>query len=162
MFWVRVTGVSTFLLGLTVIALFSVFPAPRFPWAKLASGVVMAPGLVALLMCIPVLHPLHVEVRRDRIRFMHGSTATRILAESLRSIAFEEREDGMLRLRVDYVTRRGIHGSRTFVVSPSVDRAALEVAVRRLAETASHASLRDISLQGTNPGRSSLRDRSTK
>jgi hypothetical protein len=140
-FWVRVVVVSASAIGLVVAVMLLAYPGMWLPWTQLISGLLICPAMIAFGMGLTMLAPRHVEVRREWIQFSHGQSAVRIRAQDLRSISLEERQEGELRLRLDYVTRRGMRRTRECAVSSTVCRDTLEMLVAHLSEDASrHAS----------------------
>jgi hypothetical protein len=140
-FWLRVVTASAVVIGIVIAAMSIAYPGMWLPWPQIISGLVIWPAAIALLMALTILAPRHVEVRTQWIQFTHGQSAVRIRAQDIRSITVEEREDGGLRLRLDYTTRRGVRRTRECAVARAVCRETLATLVAHLArEVSAHAA----------------------
>jgi hypothetical protein len=140
-FWVRVVIISAAVVGVVIGIMLFAYPGMWLPWWQLATGLLIWPAVIAFLMGLSMLAPRHVEVRCEWVQFTHGQSAVRILAPDIRSVALVQREGSGLRLRLDYVTRRGVRRTRECAVSSAIDRDTLDALIADLAEEASrHAS----------------------
>ena len=133
MFWIRVIALSSAVVVVVVALMLRASPGMWLPWPQLAAGLLIGPAALALVITVSMLAPRHVEVRRNWIQFTRGQSAVRIPAPNIVSIALVQHGTGGLRLRLVYVTRRGVQRTSECAVPPAVDRGALEAIVSQIA-----------------------------
>lgn len=132
-FWMRVILITTSITGLLIAAMRFAYPGMWLPWPQIITGLVVLPPAMALMMAMTMLAPRHIEVRHDWLQFTHGQSALRIRASDLRGFSLNQNQSGAHQLSITFEPRRGLLRTRTCIVSPAVNRAALESLVVHLA-----------------------------
>lgn len=139
-FWIRVVLISTSITGLLIAAMMLAYPGLWLPWPRIIAGLMVFPPAMALVMAMTMLAPQRIEVRHDGIQFSLGQNSLRIRASDIRGIALMQNQSGLLQLTVTFEPRQGLLRTRTCIVSPDVNRDALDSLIAYLAHQATRHS----------------------
>ncbi len=120
--------VAAILLG----AMLHMYPGIALPWREIVIVLVLLPAMLVVSTGMQILAPRLIDVHPEWLNITRGQSGLRITGDRIDHIAIIDGPSPTL--SVTYRVRRRAPRTRTFVLGPRVDRAALEAIVRQLAD----------------------------
>jgi hypothetical protein len=131
-FWIRIVGGTGAVAAILLGAIIYLYPGIMLPWREIMIVLAFVPVMFGMSTGMQIIAPRSIDVHPEQLSFTRGQSGARLTPQQIDHVAVIDAPAPTL--TVTYRLGRRQPRTRTFVLGPCVDRAALEAIIRQLTD----------------------------